>query len=341
MRRESSAATKAAITAVGSYVPNEVLTNQDLEQMVETNDEWIQSRTGIMERRIAKNPLHATGYLATKAAMNLLEKNDIDPLTIDLVLVATITPDFHVSSRAPFVASQIGAKNAFAFDLQAACSGFLYGMTTAAAFINSNQYKRVLLIGADKMSSIVDYTDRTTCIIFGDGAGAVLFEPSDNEFGYEDAVHGSDGIGRQYLNIKDGGSMHPISAATFEEKNQFVRQEGRTVFKYAVQHMSESAHTLMDKHNLTTQDIQYVLPHQANQRIINATADRIGIEKEKVLVNIEKYGNTTAATLPLLLSDFESTFKKGDKLIFTAFGGGFTWGPAYLTWNYNYQNNKS
>ena len=338
MKRESSQVTKAAITAVGSYMPEEVLTNHDLEQMVDTNDEWIRSRTGIQERRIAKNPNHSTGYMAVKAAENLLEKNHIDPSSIDVVLVATVTPDYQVSSTAPYVATQIGAKQALAFDLSAACSGFLYGMSTAASFINSNQFKRVLLIGADKMSSIVDYTDRTTCIIFGDGAGAVLFESSNNTFGFENAMYGNDGIGRSYLNIHDGGSLHPINENTFSKGNQYVRQEGRTVFKYAVKHMSETSKKVIESNGLTPEDIDYVITHQANKRIIDATSSQLGVAKEKVLTNIAKYGNTTAATLPLLLADFESTFKKGDKLLFTAFGGGFTWGAAYLTWNYDYNN---
>ena len=338
MTRTSIAPIKAAITAVGSYVPEEVLTNQDLEQMVDTNDEWIQTRTGIRERRIAKSPSHATGYMATKAALNLCEKNNIDPKSIDLVLVATITPDYQVSSTAPYVASQIGATSAFAYDLSAACSGFLYGMSTAAAYISSGQYQRVLLIGADKMSSIVDYSDRTTCIIFGDGAGAVLFEASNNAYGFESAVHGSNGIGRDYLNIHDGGSLHPVNENTFKEKNHLVRQEGRTVFKYAVKHMSEASNKVLEKHALTHEDINYMIAHQANKRILDATAQQLGIANEKVLTNIERYGNTTAATLPLLLSDYETKFKKGDKLLFTAFGGGFTWGAAYLTWNYDIKN---
>ena len=338
MNRESSQVTKAAITAVGSYVPEEVLTNQDLEQMVDTNDEWILSRTGISERRIAKNPQHSTAFMAIKAAQNLCQKADLDPATIDLVLVATITPDYQVSSTAPYVATQIGAHQAFAFDISAACSGFLYGMSTAASFINSNQYKRILLIGADKMSSIVDYTDRTTCIIFGDGAGAVLFEPSSNEYGFENAIHGNDGIGRNYLNIHDGGSLHPIDKNTFNTGKHFIKQEGRTVFKYAVKHMVETSKKVIASNDLTLEEIDYVIAHQANKRIIDAITDHLGVAKEKVLTNIHRYGNTTAATLPLLLADFESSFKKGDKLLFTAFGGGFTWGAAYLTWNYDYKN---
>ena len=338
MNRESSQVTKAAITAVGSYVPEEVLTNQDLEQMVDTNDQWILSRTGISERRIAKNPQHSTAFMAIKAAQNLCQKADLDPATIDLVLVATITPDYQVSSTAPYVATQIGAHHAFAFDISAACSGFLYGMSTAASFINSNQYKRVLLIGADKMSSIVDYTDRTTCIIFGDGAGAVLFEPSSNDYGFENAIHGNDGIGRNYLNIHDGGSLHPIDKNTFNAGKHYVKQEGRTVFKYAVKHMVETSQKVIATNDLTVEEIDYVIAHQANKRIIDATTNHLGVAKEKVLTNIHRYGNTTAATLPLLLADFESSFKKGEKLLFTAFGGGFTWGAAYLTWNYDYKN---
>jgi 3-oxoacyl-[acyl-carrier-protein] synthase-3 len=338
MKRENYQITKAAITAVGSYVPKEVLTNHDLEQMVDTNDEWIQSRTGITERRIAKNPEHSTGFMAIKAAQNLCQKNNIDPASIDVVLVATITPDYQVSSTAPYVATQIGATQAFAFDISAACSGFLYGMSTAASFINSNQYKRVLLIGADKMSSIVDYTDRTTCIIFGDGAGAVLFEPSNNQYGFENALHGNDGIGRTYLNIHDGGSLHPVDENTFNQGKHFVKQEGRTVFKYAVKHMAETSKKIISNNDLTADEVDYVIAHQANKRIIDATSNNLGVAKEKVLVNIQKYGNTTAATLPLLLADFESKFKKGDKLLFTAFGGGFTWGAAYLTWNYDSKN---
>lgn len=335
MNSESSSIAKAAITAVGSYVPEDVLTNYDLEQMVETTDEWIRSRTGIVERRIAKNPQHGTSHLAIEAAKNLCEKNQIDPSSIDVVLLATSTPDFKISSTAPRVASAIGADNAFSFDLQAACSGFLYGMSTAAAFIAANQYKRVLLIGADKMSSIVDYEDRTTCIIFGDGAGAVLFEPTSSSYGFEVALHGGDGMGCEYLNIPEGGSLHPINADTYNNKKHYLFQEGKTVFKYAVKNMAKSAHQLLNANELTHDDIDYVLPHQANRRIIDATTKQLGISKEKVLTNIARYGNTTAATLPLLIADYEQKFKKGDRLLFTAFGGGFTWGSAILTWNYD------
>lgn len=338
MKRDSSQVIKAAITAVGSYVPDEVLTNHDLEQMVNTNDEWIRSRTGIVERRIAKDPTHSTGFMAVNAAKKLCQTNNIDPASIDVVLVATVTPDYQVSSTAPYVASEIGATSALAFDLSAACSGFLYGMSTAASFIASKQHKRVLLIGADKMSSIVDYTDRSTCIIFGDGAGAALFEPSTNEYGFENALFGNDGVGREYLNIHDGGSLHPINENSFNEGKHYVNQEGRTVFKYAVKHMTEVSKNVLAVNGLSPNEIDYVIGHQANKRIIDATANQLGVSKEKMLSNIARYGNTTAATLPLLLTDFESTFKAGDKLLFTAFGGGFTWGAAYLTWNYDYKN---
>ena len=303
--------------------------------MVDTNDEWIVSRTGIKERRIARNPLEPTSFLAIQAANQLLQKKNIDPLTIDLVLVATVTPDMGVAATAAYVATQIGAHNAFGFDLQAACSGFLYGMSTASMYIESGRYKKVLLIGADKMSSIVDYTDRTTCIIFGDGAGAVLFEPSDNDFGFEDSYLRSDGSGRESLNIKAGGSLHPFDENTYAEGGHNIIQDGQSVFKNAVKNMADAAEKVMTQNKLAGDDIAFLLPHQANKRIIDATSRRMNLSEDRVLMNIEKYGNTTSATLPLLLSDYESKFSKGDKLIFAAFGGGFTWGAEYLTWNYN------
>jgi 3-oxoacyl-[acyl-carrier-protein] synthase-3 len=303
--------------------------------MVDTNDEWIVSRTGIKERRIARNPLEPTSFLAIQAANQLLQKKNIDPLTIDLVLVATVTPDMGVAATAAYVATQIGAINAFGFDLQAACSGFLYGMSTASMYIESGRYKKVLLIGADKMSSIVDYTDRTTCIIFGDGAGAVLFEPSENDFGFENSYLRSDGSGRDSLNIKAGGSLHPFDENTFTEGSHNIMQDGQTVFKNAVKNMADASEKVMLQNKLSGDDIAFLLPHQANKRIIDATARRMNLSEDRVLMNIEKYGNTTSATLPLLLSDHESKFSKGDKLIFAAFGGGFTWGAVYLTWNYN------
>ena len=335
MKSINSKGIKAAITAVSGYVPSEVLSNSDLEKMVDTNDEWIFSRTGIKERRIARNPLEPTSFLAIQAANHLLQKNNIDPLTIDLVIIATVTPDLGVAATAAFVATQIGAYNAFGFDLQAACSGFLYGMTTASMYIESGRCKKVLLIGADKMSSIVDYSDRTTCIIFGDGAGAALFEPSKNNFGFEDSYLRSDGTGRESLNIKAGGSLHPFDENTFTDGSHKIIQDGQTVFKNAVKNMADASEKVMLQNKLSGDDIAFLLPHQANKRIIDATARRMNLSEDRVLMNIEKYGNTTSATLPLLLSDYESKFSKGDKLIFAAFGGGFTWGAVYLTWNYN------
>ena len=325
---------KAAITAVGGYVPGTVLSNQDLEKMVDTNDEWIRSRTGIKERRILKDPKKATSFLAIQAANDLISKKNLDPTNIDLVLVATITPDMHVAATAPYVASSIGATNAFAYDLNAACSGFLYGMSAAAAYISSGRYKKVLLIGADKMSSIVDYTDRNTCIIFGDGGGAVLFEPSVNEFGWEDEYFRSDGSERMSLRILSGGSLHPTTQETLDLGLHNIHQEGKVVFKYAVSEMANVAEQIMNRNDLGNGKIDYLLPHQANKRIIDATASRLNLSDDKVLMNIDRYGNTTAATLPLLLYDYESKLKKGDKLVFTAFGGGFTWGAAHLTWAY-------
>lgn len=325
----------AAITAVGAYVPDFVLSNQVLETMVDTNDEWITSRTGIKERRILKDADKGTSYLAIKAAEDLIAKANLDPLEIDLVLMATATPDMQVSATGAYVATQIGATNAFAYDLQAACSSFLYGMSTAAAYIESGRYKKVLLIGADKMSSIVDYTDRTTCIIFGDGAGAVLFEPNFEGLGLQDEYLRSDGVGRDFLKIDAGGSLHPTTIQTIEEKRHSIRQDGKTVFKYAVTNMADASEQILKRNNLTNEDVNYLVPHQANKRIIDATASRMNLEESKVLMNIERYGNTTSATLPLVLNDFEHLFKKGDTIIFAAFGGGFTWGSIYLKWAYN------
>lgn len=325
----------AAITAVGAYVPEYRLTNAILETMVDTNDEWITSRTGIKERRILKDPDKGTSYMAIKAAEDLLRKRQLDPAEIDLVLVGTATPDMPVAATAVYVASEIGAVNAFAFDLQAACSNFLYGMSTAASFVASGKYKKVLLIGADKMSSIIDYTDRTTCIIFGDGAGAVLFEPNTEGYGLQDEYLRSDGKGREFLKIEAGGSLLPASVETVENKLHYVRQDGKSVFKFAVSNMAEVSALVMERNGLSHEDVDWLVPHQANRRIIDATANRMGLEASKVMMNIEKYGNTTSATLPLLLHDYEKQLKKGDKLIFAAFGGGFTWGAIYLTWAYD------
>ncbi|EAR16700.1 beta-ketoacyl-ACP synthase III [Robiginitalea biformata] len=325
----------AAITAVGAYVPEYRLTNAILETLVDTNDEWITTRTGIKERRILKDPDKGTSFLAIKAAQDLIEKRGLDPAEIDMVIVGTATPDMPVASTAVYVASEIGAVNAFAYDLQAACSNFLYGMSTAARYIESGRYKKVLLIGADKMSSIIDYEDRTTCIIFGDGAGAVLFEPNSDGLGLQDEYLRSDGKGRQFLKIEAGGSLMPPTEETVREKKHFVRQDGKSVFKFAVSNMAEVSALVMERNDLTHEDVDWLVPHQANKRIIDATAHRMGLEAEKVMMNIERYGNTTSATLPLLLSDYEKQLKKGDSLIFAAFGGGFTWGAIYLTWAYD------
>jgi len=325
----------AAITAVGAYVPEYVLTNEILETMVETNDEWITTRTGIKERRILKDPNKGTSFLGIKAAEDLINKSGIDPSEIDMVIMATATPDLPVASTAAYVATQIGATNAFSYDLQAACSSFLYGMSTASAYVASGKYKKVLLIGADKMSSIIDYTDRTTCIIFGDGGGAVLFEPNEEGLGLQDEFLRSDGIGRDFLRIEAGGSLMPASEETVANKKHYVFQDGKTVFKFAVSNMADVSERIMQRNNLSHDDVSWLVAHQANKRIIDATARRMGLDDSKVLMNIARYGNTTSATLPLLLSDFEKQFKKGDNLIFAAFGGGFTWGSIYLKWAYN------
>ncbi|MBP6040118.1 MAG: ketoacyl-ACP synthase III [Flavobacterium sp.] len=324
----------AAITAIGSYVPDFVLSNEVLETLVDTNDEWITTRTGIKERRLLKEEGKGTSYLAIKAAQNLLEKANLDPKEIDLVIMATATPDMPVASTGVYVATEIGATNAFAFDLHAACSSFLYGMSSASAYIASGKYKKVLLIGADKMSSIIDYTDRATCIIFGDGAGAVLFEPNTEGLGLQDEILKSDGIGREFLKIEAGGSILPPSEETVKNKQHFVFQDGKTVFKYAVSGMADVSEKIMERNNLTHDDVNWLVAHQANRRIIDATSNRMGLDESKVLINIQKYGNTTSATLPLLLSDFENQLKKGDNIIFAAFGGGFTWGAIYLKWAY-------
>jgi len=325
----------AAITAVGKYVPEYVLTNKELETFVDTNDEWITTRTGIKERRILKGEGLGTSYMAIKAAEDLLKKSNTNREEIDMVIVATATPDLPVAATAAYTASKIGAINAFSYDLQAACSSFLYGMSTASSYIESGRYKKVLLIGADKMSSIIDYKDRATCIIFGDGAGAALFEPNNEGLGLQDEFLRSDGIGRDFLRIEAGGSILPPTLDTVKEGKHFVHQEGKTVFKYAVSNMADVSEKMLTRNNLTEEDIQWLVPHQANKRIIEATAKRVGVGPNKVMMNIHKYGNTTSATLPLLLADYEKELKKGDNLIFAAFGGGFTWGAIYLKWAYN------
>ena len=325
----------AAISAVGKYVPEYALTNKELETLVDTNDDWITSRTGIKERRILKGEGKGTSFMAIRAAQDLLQKSNVKPEEIDMVIVATATPDLLVASTAVYTATEIGAVNAFAFDLQAACSSFLYGMSTASSYIESGRYKKILLIGADKMSSIIDYSDRATCIIFGDGAGAALFEPNNEGLGLQDEYLRSDGIGRDFLKIDAGGSILPPSEDTIRNKQHFVHQEGKTVFKYAVSNMADVSEKMLTRNNLTEKDIQWLVAHQANKRIIEATAKRVGVGSEKVMMNIHKYGNTTSATLPLLLADYENQLKKGDNLIFAAFGGGFTWGAIYLKWAYN------
>jgi 3-oxoacyl-[acyl-carrier-protein] synthase-3 len=326
----------AAITAVGAYVPKFVLTNKMLEGMVETNDEWITARTGIKERRILKSEEgEGSSYLAIKATQDLLQKKNIDPKELDLIIVATATPDSMVASTAAFVASEIGATNAFAYDLLAACSSFLFGMSAASSFISSGKYKKVLLIGADKMSSIIDYTDRTTCIIFGDGAGAILFEPNSEGLGLQDEYLRADGSGRPFLGMEAGGSLMPATEETVKTGKHFIFQDGKTVFKFAVSKMADVAEKIMERNHLKHTDVSWLVPHQANKRIIDATAKRMGLDENKVMMNIQRYGNTTSATLPLLLSDYEAELKKGDNLVFAAFGGGFTWGSIYLKWAYN------
>lgn len=326
---------RAAITGVGGYVPDYILTNKELETMVDTNDEWITSRTGIKERRILKGQGLGTSYMGVKAAQELIAKTKIDPKEIDLVICATITPDMPFPATANLIATEIGAVNAFSYDLGAACSGFLFGLATGANFIQAGTYKKVIVIGGDKMSSIINYKDRATCIIFGDGAGAVLLEPTTEDVGVMDAILRSDGAGVHYLNMQAGGSRIPASHESVDANLHYVFQEGSTVYKFAVTNMAEVSAQILEKNNLTGTDIAWLAPHQANKRIIDATASRMGISDDKVMMNIEKYGNTTAGTLPLLLWDYEKKLKKGDNIIFAAFGGGFTWGSIWVKWAYN------
>jgi 3-oxoacyl-[acyl-carrier-protein] synthase-3 len=327
--------TRAAITSVGGYIPDFRLTNAILETMVDTNDEWITSRTGIKERRILKGEGLGSSYMAIEAAKEAIAKRGLDPMEIDMVICSTATPDMPVAANACYIATELGAHRAFGYDLMAACSGFLFGLGTAASFIESGRCKKVLLIGTDKMSSIIDYTDRATCVIFGDGAGAVLLEATEEELGLIDNIYGSDGSGRQFLKIDAGGSIMPASHQTVEERQHFVKQEGQQVFKFAVTNMAEVSAQIMERNNLTAADVHWLVPHQANKRIIDATAKRMGLPEEKVMMNIQRYGNTTNGTLPLLLWDYEKQLKRGDNLIFAAFGGGFTWGAVYLKWAYN------
>ena len=326
---------RAAITGIHGYVPDYVLTNAELATMMDTNDEWITSRTGIKERHILKGENQGTSVMATKAVEGLLEKTGTDPADIDLIICATVTPDLIFPATANIIANNIGASNSFSYDIQAACSGFLYSINTAAKFIESGSHKKVVVIGADKMSSIIDYTDRTTCIIFGDGAGAVLLEPDDSGNGILDAILKSDGSGEKHLHQKAGGSRKPASKETLANKEHFAYQEGSAVFKFAVTNMADVADEVMKKNNLTGDDVAFLVPHQANKRIIDATARRMGVGGEKVMLNIQKYGNTTNGTIPLCLHDYESQLKKGDNLILAAFGGGFTWGATWIKWAYD------
>jgi len=325
---------RAAITAVGGYVPDYVLTNEELSTLVDTNDEWITSRTGIKERRILKGEGKGLSEMCVHAVEVLLKKRGISAEELDLVIVGTITADYGFPSASNVLCDKIGAKNAWGFDLSAACSGFIYSLATGAQFIETGKYKKVLVVGADKMSSIIDYTDRATCIIFGDGAGAVLLEPTTEDVGVKDFVLKADGSGRNLLYMPGGGSAYPPSHESVDNKLHYVRQEGQAVFKFAVKGMADVSAEVMERNNLKGDDVQWLVPHQANKRIIDATADRVGVPEEKIMMNIEKYGNTTAATIPLLLWDYESKLKKGDNLIISAFGGGFTWGSIWLTWAY-------
>ncbi|MEJ6735195.1 MAG: beta-ketoacyl-ACP synthase III [Flavobacteriales bacterium] len=327
--------TTAAITAVSGWVPDYVLTNEELEKMVDTNDEWITSRTGIKERRILKGEGLGSSDLAVNAINLLLEKRGIGAEEIDLIICATATPDMMFPSTACIIADKIGAKNAFGYDLMAACSGFLFSVATASKYIETGTYKKIVVVGADKMSSIVDYEDRQTCIIFGDGAGAVLLEPDTEGFGVQDSILKSNGEGRHYLKMEGGGSVNPASYATIDAKQHYIHQEGQTVFKFAVKGMADVSEEIMKKNNLTGDDIAWLVPHQANKRIIDATANRMGVGTDKVMLNISKYGNTTNGTIPLCLWEWESQLNKGDNIILAAFGGGFTWGSIYLKWAYD------
>ncbi len=326
---------KAAITAIGGFLPDNIVTNFDFEKILDTTDEWIITRTGIKQRHIENDPTKATSDMGAKAVQELCKKRGISPEEIDLLIVATVTPDMVFPATANLICSKVGAKNAWGFDLGAACSGFIYGLATGSQFIETGRYKKVVIVGADMMSRIIDYTDRTTCVIFGDGAGAVLLEPSNDDNGIQDFILHSDGNGAVHLHMKAGGSLLPPSHDTVNDRKHFVHQEGQAVFKHAVYNMAEVSAKMMEKSKLTANDITWLVPHQANKRIIEATSSRMGISTEKVMMNIEKYGNTTAGTLPLLLWDYEKRLKPGDNLILSAFGGGFTWGSMYIKWAYD------
>ncbi|MFN4007890.1 MAG: beta-ketoacyl-ACP synthase III [Chitinophagaceae bacterium] len=325
----------AAITAVGGYLPEFRLTNKVLETMVDTTDEWIKTRTGIEERRILKGEGLGSSDMAVPAIQQILTKKQLDAKEIDCIICATVTPDMVFPATANVIADKIGATNAWGYDMSAACSGFLYALTTGAMYIESGRYKKVIVVGVDKMSSIIDYTDRATCIIFGDGAGAVLLEPNTEGMGLQDSILRSDGQGRNYLHMKAGGSVKPASAATVAAKEHYVYQDGKTVFKFAVTGMADVSAEIMERNGLTANDVAWLVPHQANLRIISATAERMGVPMDKVMVNIQRYGNTTAGTLPLCLWDWEKQLKKGDNIILSAFGGGFTWGATWIKWAYD------
>ena len=325
---------RAAITGIQGYVPDYVLTNAELEKMVETNDEWIIARTGIKERHLLKGEGLGTSHMAVEAVKGLLKKTNTSPKEIDLLICATTTPDYVFPSTANLICDMAGIKTIGSFDIQAACSGFIYALTVGSQFIETGKYKKVIVVGADKMSAIVDYTDRTTCVLFGDGAGAVLLEPNTEGFGIIDTIIKSDGSGQPYLNQKAGGSRYPPTHETIDNRWHYAYQDGPSVFKFAVTNMADVAAEIMEKNHLTGDDVAWLVPHQANKRIISATANRMKVGMDKVMLNIQKYGNTTAATIPLCLWDYESQLKKGDNLILAAFGGGFTWGSAYVKWGY-------
>lgn len=327
--------TRAVITGVQGWVPDYILTNRELETMVDTNDEWIVTRTGIKERRILKGDDKGTSVIGIHAVRDLLKKTNTNPEDIDLIICATVTPDMPFPATANIIADGVGAVNSYSFDISAACSGFLYALTIGSQFIETGMHKKVIVIGADKMSSIIDYQDRATCIIFGDGGGAVLLEPTTEDIGIMDSLLHSDGSGAPYLHMKAGGSRKPATMETVAAREHYAFQEGASVFKFAVTNMAEVSAEIMERNNLTAEDISWLVPHQANKRIIDATANRMGIGPDKVMLNIEKYGNTTAGTLPLCLWDYESRLKKGDNIILAAFGGGFTWGSIYLKWGYD------
>ncbi|GAB4036336.1 beta-ketoacyl-ACP synthase III [Spirosoma jeollabukense] len=325
---------KAAITGIHGYVPDYVLTNAELERMVDTNDEWITSRTGIKERHILKGEGMGSSHMGAKAVAGLLEKMNIKPEEVDLLICATTTPDYVFPCTANLICDMVGIRNVGSFDIQAACSGFLYALTVGSQFIETGKYKKVIVVGADKMSAIVDYTDRTTCVLFGDGAGAVMLQPGEEGFGLLDSIIKSDGSGQSHLFQKAGGSRYPPTHETVEKRWHYVYQDGPSVFKFAVKNMADVSAEIMERNHLAGSDVAWLVPHQANKRIIDATAHRMGIDTDKVMMNIHKYGNTTAATIPLCLFDYESRLKKGDNLVLAAFGGGFTWGAAYVKWAY-------